>query len=209
MTDFNRKAHWENIYGSKSINEVSWYQPVPETSLDLLSDLNLSKDAKFIDVGGGDSFLVDHLLDLGYSDLTVLDISEKAIERAKVRLGEKAEKINWIVSDSATFVPTVQYDVWHDRAAFHFLTDKQEIEHYINAVKKGLRPSGKLIVGTFSEDGPTKCSGIEITQYSESTLTQKFEPHFGKINCLMVDHQTPFNTTQNFIFCSFKKSEGS
>lgn len=205
MTDFNRKEHWEKIYGTKSLQEVSWYQPIPNTSLDMVKLFDLSKDAKIIDVGGGDSFLVDHLLESGHSDITVLDISEKAIERAKARLGETAEKVNWIIADAANFVPNEKYDFWHDRAAFHFLTDEAEIDHYVKAIDAGLKPNGKLVLGTFSEDGPIKCSGIEIKQYSESSLTERLKQHFQKIKCFTIDHETPFNTIQNFLFCSFQK----
>jgi SAM-dependent methyltransferase len=207
MTEFNRKDHWEKIYGTKSLNEVSWYQSVPSTSLEMVRFFNLPKDASIIDVGGGDSFLVDHLLEMGYTAITVLDISEKAIDRAKARLSDKANKVSWIIADAATFIPTERYDFWHDRAAFHFLTNEAEISHYIEAIDTGLKTSGKLVLGTFSENGPTKCSGIQIKQYSESSMTMMFKSRFEKIKCFTIDHKTPFSTTQNFLFCSFKKIE--
>ena len=205
MEDFNRKTHWENIYQTKELKDVSWYQPTPETSLDFFRQFHVPTTAKVIDVGGGDSFLVDHLLDLGYQDISVLDISAAAIDRAKQRLGDKAKKVNWIVADVTTYKPTQQYDVWHDRAAFHFLTEENEISHYLQAAQESMKASGILVIGTFSDQGPKKCSGIEIKQYSEATMTDRFQDFFEKIKCVRVDHKTPFDTIQNFVFCSFRK----
>ena len=205
MEHLDRKKHWENIYQTKDLKDVSWYQPTPATSLDFLKQFNIPTTAKIIDVGGGDSFLVDHLLDLGYTDLTVLDISASALDRAKQRLGDRSKKVKWIVADAANFKPTEQYDFWHDRAAFHFLTQEQEITNYIDTIQKSIKPEGVLVIGTFSEQGPKKCSGIEIKQYSETTMTDRLKKFFEKVKCITVDHKTPFNTIQNFIFCSFKK----
>lgn len=205
MESFNRKSHWENIYQTKLLNEVSWFQPKPDTSLNFIHEFNMSKSAKVIDVGGGDSFLVDHLLDLGFENLTVLDISEVAIERAKERLGSKSDKVKWIVSDVLNFLPEEKYDFWHDRAAFHFLTDEQDVQLYLQTAQQSIDSSGVLVIGTFSEQGPTKCSGIPIKQYSEVMLTALFETYFEKVGCLIVDHNTPFDTIQNFVFCSFRK----
>ncbi|MSQ79489.1 MAG: class I SAM-dependent methyltransferase [Flavobacteriaceae bacterium] len=205
MENLDRKKHWENIYQTKNLKDVSWYQPTPTTSLDFLKQFNISTTAKIIDIGGGDSFLVDHLLDLGYTDLTVLDISAASLDRAKQRIGDRSTKVKWIVADAATFKPTEQYDFWHDRAAFHFLTQEQEITNYIDTIQKSIKPTGVLVIGTFSEQGPKKCSGIEIKQYSETTMTDRLKKFFEKVKCITVDHQTPFDTIQNFIFCSFKK----
>lgn len=205
MENFNRKNHWESIYQTKQLNEVSWYQPVPQTSLDLISKYVKSYDAKIIDIGGGDSFLVDHLLQLGYTNISVLDISEAAIERAKIRLGENANKVSWIVCDISKFEPTEKYDFWHDRAAFHFLTDKEDINRYISTVNKAITTNGILTIGTFSESGPKKCSGIEITQYTEESLANLFPNEFEKIESFYVDHSTPFDTVQNFVFGVFRK----
>jgi SAM-dependent methyltransferase len=205
MENFDRKKHWEHIYETKELKDVSWFQPTPETSLDFFKQFEVPTTAKIIDIGGGDSFLVDHLLALGYEDISVLDISAAAIDRAKQRLGEKAKKVHWIVADAATFVPTEQYDFWHDRAAFHFLTDEQEIMQYLETAQQHIRPTGVLVIGTFSEQGPQKCSGIEIKQYSEATMTERLKKFFEKIKCIRVDHKTPFDTIQNFVFCSFRK----
>lgn len=207
MENFDRKKHWENIYQTKELKDVSWFQPTPETSLEFFKQFNVPTTAKVIDIGGGDSFLVDHLLDLGYQDISVLDISTAAINRAKQRLGEKANKVKWIVADAATFKPTEKYDFWHDRAAFHFLTDEQEISNYLETAEKHLKSTGILVIGTFSKLGPKKCSGIEIKQYSETTMTDRLKKFFKKIKCITVDHKTPFNTIQNFVFCGFRKLE--
>lgn len=205
MSSSHRKDHWETIYQTKQLKDVSWYQPVPETSLHFLRQFNLPKTAKIIDVGGGDSLFVDYLLEWGYTDISVLDISENALEKAKERLGEKARLVNWIVSDVSTFEPQEQYDFWHDRAVFHFLTEEQDIENYLHVLAKGIKTEGILVMGTFSETGPTKCSGIAIKQYSEKSMTERLTAVFDKIKCLTVDHTTPFNTIQNFVFCSFRR----
>jgi SAM-dependent methyltransferase len=164
----------------------------------------LPKSAKIIDVGGGDSRFVDFLLDYGFENLTVLDISAKALERAKKRLGEKAKKVNWVVSDVTEYDPETVFDVWHDRATFHFLTTIEEISAYIGITKKAV--AGFMTIGTFSDAGPKKCSGLPVKQYSECELQQRLDSGFKKIRCITEDHQTPFGTTQNFLFCSFKRS---
>lgn len=199
------KKHWETVYETKTPDQVSWTQKVPKTSLDFIKSFNLDKSASIIDIGGGDSNLVDFLLELGFENLTVLDISKAALERAKQRLGKKAEKINWIESDILDFKPSQSFDIWHDRAAFHFLVTKEQIENYIETAKKSV--SGYLAIGTFSENGPKKCSGLDITQYSESELTEVMKNGFEKLVCINENHVTPFETVQNFTFCSFKRSE--
>ena len=205
MENFDRKKHWENIYQTKDLKNLSWYQPTPVTSLDFIKQFNLNTTDKIIDVGGGDSFLVDYLLDFGYSDITVLDVSASSLERAKQRLGNRASKVKWIVADASSFEPAEKYDFWHDRAAFHFLTDELESANYLKTAWQNISPDGVMAIGTFSEQGPTKCSGIEIRQYSETSMTEKMNPYFEKINCVTIDHQTPSGSIQNFIFCSFRK----
>ncbi|HAF78322.1 MAG TPA: SAM-dependent methyltransferase [Maribacter sp.] len=197
------KQHWDSVYENKTPNQVSWTQEKPETSLNLIQDAGLPKTAKIIDIGGGDSKLVDYLLEEGYKNITVLDISVKSLDKAIKRLGNKASKVTWIVSDISTFKPDVVYDLWHDRAAFHFLTLKEEIERYQAIVANFV--SDSLIIGTFSKNGPTKCSGLKISQYNEQELIKKFKNHFKKEDCLTTDHITPFNTVQNFQFCRLKK----
>ncbi|MBA2762052.1 MAG: class I SAM-dependent methyltransferase [Segetibacter sp.] len=199
------KDHWENIYSLKAEDEVSWFQPYPKTSMEFVELFNLPLNANIIDIGGGDSHFVDALLNKGYQNIYVLDISAKAIERAKQRLGEKASKVHWIVSDVTEFEPPVQFDFWHDRAAFHFLTTEDKIYKYVSIAEDAIKPDGYLILGTFSVNGPTKCSGLEIKQYSEASMSARFEVAFDRIKCITEDHTTPFNTVQNFLFCSFKK----
>lgn len=197
------KAHWETVYETKSPQEVSWTQEIPQISLDFIQSFQLNKDAHIIDIGGGDSLLVDHLLDLGFMNLSVLDISEHAIERAKVRLGERASLVEWIVSDINDFQPKISYDLWHDRAAFHFLTAPSDINRYTRLVGNHAK---NLVIGTFSTDGPLKCSGLEITQYDELSLGDLFRVEgFECIETKREDHQTPFGTSQNFVFASFRK----
>lgn len=202
-----RKKHWEHIYNTKSLDEVSWCQPTPHTSLNLIANSNVSKDAAIIDVGGGDSFLVDHLLTQGYTNITVLDISANAIARAKKRLGSKSKTVKWIVGDITEFEPTEVYAVWHDRAVFHFLTTDNDIKRYKTVLKKSMHQEGQLIVGTFSETGPDKCSGINIKKYSEESLAAVFSHTFETITLHSETHETPFNTTQNFSFAHLKQKQ--
>ncbi len=201
--EINRKNHWETVYETKQPNEVSWTQENPKTSLDFIRETHLEKSAKIIDIGGGDSKLVDFLLEEGYNDITVLDISAKALDRAKKRLGKNAEKVNWVVSDITEFKPETVYDIWHDRATFHFLTTEEQIKKHKEITKKWV--SNYLIIGTFSENGPKKCSGLNIKQYSETAIENQFSESFLKIKCITEDHITPFETKQNFTFCLFKK----
>ncbi len=171
--------------------------------MDFIHSFGLSKTAKIIDIGGGDSKLADYLLDEGFENITVLDISSKALDKAKERLGDRAEKINWIISDITEFKPKITFDVWHDRATFHFLTTREQIAKYMETARSSV--SGFLTIGTFSDNGPDKCSGLQIKQYSEETLTAELQNGFDKIRCVTEDHITPFDTKQNFLFCSFKR----
>lgn len=199
------KAHWENLYKTKNLAEASWYQPTPGVSLDFFSDLVIPTSAAIIDVGGGDSYLVDHLLRLGYTDITVLDISETAIQKAKLRLGKNSEKVNWVVADITEFSTDKKFDCWHDRATFHFLTRQEEIAKYLSVAQKQITDEGKMIIGTFSVSGPDKCSGLPVKQYSEQSLSAIIKKWFYKIKCITIDHLTPANKHQNFLFCSFQK----
>ena len=201
----NKKEHWENVFATKQETEVSWFQKSPKTSLDFIESIGVTKDAKIIDIGGGDSYLIDTLLKIGYTNLTLLDISSNAIERIKKRLGDEAEKVTFIVSDILDFHPTKTYDFWHDRASFHFLTEQNQIKNYAALVSKAIAKDGKMVIGTFSKNGPKKCSGLDITQYNEATMKAIFYSDFEVIDCFTEDHNTPFDTVQNFIFCSFKK----
>lgn len=205
-TPLDPKQHWEGIYQRKGPQEVSWYQAVPSVSLDMLSEYRVPNTARIIDVGGGDSLLVDHFLDRGYSDLTVLDISGAALRKAQERLGERAERVQWIEGDATSFVAKAPFDVWHDRAVFHFLTEERTQEEYLARLAEYLRPGGLLILGTFSENGPEKCSGIAVKRYSEQEMVARLRRICSRIKCFTVDHVTPFDTVQNFLFCAFRKN---
>ena len=197
--------HWQNVYDKKNENEVSWYQKSPKLSLEFVKSLNLSLDAEIIDIGAGESRLVDNLLEMGFVNLSVLDISSKSIEKTKKRLGLKSKLVNWIVSDINNFNPTKIYDLWHDRAAFHFLKDSEEIDNYVKLVKSSLHNQGNLIIATFSENGPLKCSGLEVSRYSENSISDLFNNDFELIKSQKSIHKTPFSTSQEFLFSKFKK----
>ncbi len=200
-----KQEHWETVYQKKNFEEVSWFQETPTTSIQFFESMQLPKSANIIDIGGGESRFVDYLLENDYENITVLDISVTAIKKKKQALGKKAEQVKWIVSDVVDFKPTEQYDFWHDRATFHFLTQKEDIEKYVETINRFVKPQGSLILSTFTENGPTKCSGLDIQQYSEKTLSERVEAFFTKIKCIVIDHTTPSAAVQNFIFCSFKR----
>jgi 2-polyprenyl-3-methyl-5-hydroxy-6-metoxy-1,4-benzoquinol methylase len=202
----NRKEHWQKVYRDNPSNGVSWFQEKPLVSLNFLHELKVEKDAAIIDVGGGDSNLVDYLLEEGYTDITVLDISQNALEKSKLRLGEKANKINWIVSDVTSFVSARKFDLWHDRAVLHFLTNENEVEQYFIAANNNLNDLGKMVLGTFSTEGPDKCSGLPVKRYNQDSITNRARKFFKKIKCITAEHLTPINRIQQFLFCSFLKS---
>jgi SAM-dependent methyltransferase len=203
--DNQTQRHWEKVYETNNPQQVSWTEEVPKTSLDFIHSFSLEKTAKIIDIGGGDSKLAGYLLDEGFENITVLDISANALDKAKKRLGDKAKKIHWVVSDITAFEPSSTYDVWHDRATFHFLTTKEQVEKYMDTARNAV--SGFLTIGTFSNNGPDKCSGLKIKQYSEQKLTAELKKGFDKLRCITEDHITPFDTVQNFLFCSFKRKK--
>lgn len=196
------KVHWEHIYKTKIPQEVSWTENKPNMSLELISKAKLSLDAQIIDVGGGDSQLVDYLMDLGYKNLTVLDISETAIIRAQKRLGDRATQVKWVVSDVIDYKPKLSYDLWHDRASFHFQTSAESIRDYLTLLNRAVK--GHVIIGAFSTNGPKKCSGLDIMQYNEASLKQLFKKYgFESLSFEKQIHITPFKTEQEFIFGSF------
>ena len=199
----SRHAHWEDVYRTKTSDQVSWTQEKPLISLDLIHSFELPLSAKIIDIGGGDSKLVDYLLLEGYHNVAVLDISSKALEKAKQRLGRQAEKVNWIVSDINDFDTEEKFDLWHDRAAFHFLTEPDQIRRYTGLAEKSV--SGFMIIGTFSLDGPEKCSGLPVTRYSGDSLVSNFNTSFHNTECKSEEHRTPAGKIQHFIFCGFKR----
>ncbi len=203
---FDPKQHWENIYTKKGPQDVSWFQAMPKVSLDLFVEYRVPQSARIIDVGGGDSLFVDHLLDRGFRDVTVLDISGTSLEKARHRLGAKGASVQWIVSDATSFDAPDPFDVWHDRAVFHFLTSEADVDRYLVRLSRLLKPGGLLILGTFSEQGPEKCSGIPVHRYSEAEIVARLQKLCDRIKCFSVDHVTPFDTVQNFLFCPFRKA---
>ncbi|CAN5366372.1 class I SAM-dependent methyltransferase [soil metagenome] len=205
MNNEANREHWDKIYLTKKPSEVSWTQENPKISLDFIHSFNLAKSASIIDIGGGDSRLVDKLVEEGFEDITVLDISEQALKKAKDRLGKKGGKVKWVVADITEFKTEKKFDLWHDRATFHFMISLEQISQYLEIAEHSLRDNGLLTIGTFSESGPKICSGLEVKQYSETTLQHQLEKGFKKLKCVMEDHKTPFETLQNFLFCSFRR----
>lgn len=196
------QEHWESVYGRKAPDEVSWYRPHLERSLAFVDAAQLSRDAAIIDVGGGTSTLVDDLLDRGYSDVTVLDISAAAIARAKERLGSRAAGVTWIVGDiTAVELPKNRYDFWHDRAVFHFLVDPEARRHYVAAVRSAVKPRGHVLVATFAPEGPERCSGLDVVRYSAEALHDEFGAAFAKIASCSEVHTTPWGAEQAFMYC--------
>lgn len=205
MTD-DAKEHWEDVWTRKNFNQVSWYQEYPKTSLELILSINPSKDSKIIDVGGGDSNLVKKLLDLGFKNITLLDISTKALDRAKERLGKNAEMVTWIESDIREFDTNERYDIWHDRALLHFLTSEEDLKNYVELTRKHVKQGGHLIISTFSTNGPMMCSGLDIRQYSEESIKKLFSNGFEHIKSFEEEHKTPSGAGQVFIYSMFRKT---
>ncbi len=207
MDSKNRKFHWEKVFQNNDTSKVSWYQAVPETSLRLIVQLPVPKSAKFIDVGAGDSYMADHLLLHGFTNISLLDISGKALSALKIRLGENASQVNFIEKDVLSFMSSDKFDIWHDRAVFHFFTNEDDIQSYVRIVSNILKENGYLIIGTFSENGPDSCSGLRVQKYSEDDLVMTFSKSFKKISCFTENHLTPSKSVQNFRFCVFQKKE--
>ncbi len=199
MSD-SRRSHWQDVYDSKDPTEVSWYQPVPERSLQLIRDIGVAKSDPVIDVGGGASTLVDHLLREGYSDISVLDISVNSLDRSRARLGESANVVDWIEADVTTFAPSRQYALWHDRAVFHFLTDSDDRYAYIDVARRAIRSNAYLLLATFGPEGPRRCSGLEIRRYSVQRLQDLFGDHFHLRGHQLEDHLTPMGSVQQFLY---------
>lgn len=196
------QLHWEKIYTEKAQDEVSWYAAHLSTSLAFIQRTQVSKNAAIIDVGGGESTLVDDLLSLGYQNLTVLDISTAAIEASKKRLGEAGNRVHWITADiTSIFLEPLAYDLWHDRAVFHFLTSPAGRAAYIKQVLRAVRPGGHIIVSTFGPEGPERCSGLEVIRYDADALHSEFGRRFSLQESSTVLHETPFGTTQQFLYC--------
>ena len=201
----DRKQHWEQLYARKSSLEVSWYQADPESSLELIRTTGIGQDARILDVGGGASLLVDRLAQMGYRTLAVLDISSCALEHARQRLGARAPQVEWIETDVTQFCPPHLYDVWHDRAVFHFLTAAEDRARYVAQVRHAVKPGGHVIVGSFGPGGPLQCSGLDVVCYSPDTLHGEFGAPFELVKSTREAHLTPGGKTQEFVYCYCRK----
>lgn len=201
----DRKKHWETVYETKTDTDVGWFQENPNTSLKLINKYAANKNIHIIDIGGGNSFLTKMLFDQGYANLTVLDISDKAIERSKSRFGGNVNRLNWISSNVLDVDANQTYDIWHDRAVFHFLTSDDEIHKYAKIAANNIIQNGLLVLGTFSVNGPTTCSGLPITQYDNDKLMQVFTENFVLVESFRLDHITPSGNPQNFIWAVYSR----
>lgn len=200
-----RQAHWENVYATKDEHAVSWFQEKPDISLDLILATGVKATASIIDIGGGASRLVDTLVDEGFKAVTVLDLSEKALATSKARLGTRGANVQWVVADITIWEPTQTFDVWHDRAALHFLTDPKDRAAYAERVSRAVRSSGHVIIGTFAPDGPERCSGLPVVRHDAATLGKLLGHSFELVESRRHDHQTPAGATQRFQFSRFRR----
>jgi SAM-dependent methyltransferase len=206
MSELNRQAHWQLVYKEKGENQFSWFQERPNISLALIEAVQADRSSAIIDIGGGASRLVDALVEKGYRDLTVLDLSESAVSIAKMRLGERAAMVKWIVADVTRWEPPRSYDLWHDRAAFHFLTEASDRTAYIDRLRKAVRPGGHAIIGTFGLDGPERCSGLPVVRYDAARLSATLTPSFALVDMRRDDHKTPWGAIQHFQFSVFRRA---
>jgi SAM-dependent methyltransferase len=206
MGDVGRRAHWENVYATKGEREVSWFQENPAPSLELIALAGLSEGASIIDIGGGASRLVDALVDRNVRQVTVLDLSAAALDAAKQRLGNRGAGVKWVVADVTAWEPSQTYDLWHDRAAFHFLTDQAAQWAYVDRLKKVVKPGGHVIIGTFALDGPERCSGLPIVRYDAASLSAMLGTDFKLIDARRHDHATPWGAVQRFQFSTFHRN---
>jgi len=201
----DRQSHWEEIYKTKREAELSWFQASPALVLDLLELVGATPSSSIVDIGGGESRLVDSLLAEGYENITVLDLSATALAAAQSRLGEKGDKVKWIVADATEWEPPEFYDIWHDRAAFHFLVSESEQRSYIDRLKRGLKVGGHVILGTFALDGPQKCSGLPVARHGSASLSNLLGSEFALVDSRRDDHTTPRGSVQRFQFSTFKR----
>lgn len=198
----DNKSHWENVYQTKAPDAVSWYSPHLETSLRLIQRAAPSRSASIIDIGGGEATLVDDLVAYGYQEISVLDISSAAVDVARHRLGDDGKRVNWLVADiTVAELPARQYDVWHDRAVFHFLTSEQQRIAYVHQVANSVKRGGHVIVATFGPEGPVQCSGLDVVRYDSTSLHDQFGGQFKLLESSTELHETPFGTTQQFLYC--------
>jgi SAM-dependent methyltransferase len=205
MSDANREAHWQNVYKTKGENDVSWFQEDPAPSLELIDLTRPAPESAIVDIGGGASRLGDQLVARGFLRVSVLDISEASLEVARSRLGDRAGAVQWIVADVTKWAPAQGFDIWHDRAAFHFLIDPADRAAYIGCMKKAVRPGGHIVIGTFALDGPEKCSGLPVCRYDAAGLADEFGEGFELLAARRHDHTTPWLSRQRFQFCIFRR----
>ena len=196
----NPQEHWQTVYETKAPTDVSWYQPIPQHSLALIQSTGLAPDAAILDVGGGASTLVDHLLAAGFKDITVLDVALAALEATKARLGTAGAAVQVIAADVTTWQPPRRYDLWHDRAVFHFLVDEALREQYIHVLRAAIAPGGYLVMATFGPEGPTRCSGLDVRRYSAAELSAVLGPTFHLVTSDIEEHMTPSAHVQQFMY---------
>lgn len=201
----DRTAHWQNVYATKGETEVSWFQASPAISLEMIRAASPDRAAAIIDIGGGASRLVDALLQDGYRNLAVLDLSANALDVAKKRIGAAASTIDWIVADATTWRPAKTWDVWHDRAAFHFLTDPRDRAAYVERLRSAVAPGGHVIIATFAPDGPEKCSGLPVQRHDSASLSAELGPEFELVETRSESHHTPWHSTQAFQYSRFRR----
>jgi len=207
MNDVSRQSHWENVYATKGENEVSWFQETPVTSLELIRLAGAIRTSGIIDIGGGASRLADGLVSQGFGDVTVLDLSAAALAAARSRMGDNANRVTWIAADVTIWEPSRTYDVWHDRAAFHFLTDPEDQAAYVARLRRALRPGGHAIIGTFALDGPERCSGLAVSRHDAGSLAAALGGGFELIDTRRHEHITPWGTPQRFQFSTFRREQ--
>lgn len=205
--EVDRQAHWQQVYRTKATDAVSWYQPEPRPSADLLELAGATRESGIVDIGGGASTLVDWLVAKGFRDVTVLDLSEAALAAAQARLGEAAAAVRWIAADVTKWRPRRQYDVWHDRAAFHFLTEPGDRAAYVRRLRTALRPGGHAVIGTFAPDGPERCSGLPVERYDAETLSAALGEGFRLVDSCRHEHVTPWGAVQRFHFGTFRRDD--
>jgi SAM-dependent methyltransferase len=205
MQSESRQAHWEDVYTRKGENEVSWFQESPTLSLELIAKVGATPASAIIDIGGGASRLVDNLIDRGFEDVTVLDLSEAALEAAKARLGNRADRVRWIVADATIWEPEKAYDIWHDRASFHFLTEEHDRAAYLVRLERALKVGAYAIIATFALDGPERCSGLPVMRYDPASLGQTLGPAFQLADTRRHAHATPWGSDQSFQFSVFRR----
>jgi 2-polyprenyl-3-methyl-5-hydroxy-6-metoxy-1,4-benzoquinol methylase len=203
MNDSSRHAHWEQVYTTKGEREVSWFQECAEPSMELLRAAGANADTRIIDIGGGASRLVDTLVHDGFQQVTVLDLSEAALSTARARLGARAGNVQWIAADVTRWEPAQTFDIWHDRAAFHFLTENTDRAAYVNRLRRAVKPGGHVILGTFALDGPERCSGLAVVRYSGETLAYTLGADFRLVGTISHLHKTPWDSQQSFQFSTF------